>query len=267
MIQSIIDFLISLTKKSKSVPTLENEELGQSDEFHVIPLYSEEEMRCAEETSDENIIGGYLYRQALNGYVGIFNNQWLVGRGMNGQLVKAPLKSLAQTICNPEDKVKRTQSHAKYGCELKGKVYCKLSYDLCDCELFSTHVCLEREYVEGEIYEDCGNYGGLHFSDIEHFEACLEHRYTFYGNKIIIVEPLNECVYYNYMDNVYVGNKIEVKRVLYMDTIETWKQLVQLHKNIIIDKRDCILNYLEDLSKIDTKRNYQEVISYISQKH
>lgn len=82
---------------------------------------------------------------------------------------------------------------------------------------------LEKEYVEEEVYEDFGTYNGLHFSDLQYLETCLEHSSTFYGNKIVIVEPIDECVYYQYLENVYIGRKINILKVYYMDDIDTWR--------------------------------------------
>lgn len=264
MIKEIMNLEFFNIWKSKNVQEFDGKQVEQCEKFHMIPLYSEEEMQSASETNDENVIWNHLYRQALNGYVGIFKNKWVVGKGVDGQLVKIELDLFSSVIKNLINKVSQTQSKAKYGYELKDHVYCKLSYDLKDQNLFAIHVNLENEYKEGTIYNDSGRYGGLHFSDLEHFEQCLEHKHTFYGNKIVILEPLDESVYYQYMGNVYIGKEIMVLKVNYMDDVDTWKQLSFLYGSIIKNKREYILEYLENLEKIDKDRDYKNAMTYIA---
>ncbi|MBD5507432.1 MAG: hypothetical protein HDR05_05160 [Lachnospiraceae bacterium] len=261
MLQKIICLILFNRGKSKK-ERFDNKKAEQNEDFHVIPLYSAKEMKSARKTNDENEIWDYLYRQAINGYIGIYK-KWLIGKGIGGRLVKIDLESDPFDINDLADRVMKTQSKARYGYELNNQVYCKLSYDLKDQDLFSRHVNLKKEYIEGEIYEDFGTYNGLHFSDLDHFEMCLEHSRTFYGNKIVILEPVDEGVYYQYMNNVYIGRKIKILRVNYMDDIDTWRQLESLQRNIIEDKKSYILNYLEDLREIDIDREYENVIEYV----
>ncbi len=264
MIKKIMNLAFFNIRKSKNVQVFNGEQAEQCEGFHMIPLYSKKEMRSASETNDENVIRNYLYRQALNGYVGIYKNKWLIGKGVDGQLVKIDLDLFSSEINDLSNKVLRTQSKAKYGYELKDHIYCKLSYDLKDQNLFATHVKLENEYTEGRIYNDSGIYGGLHFSDLENFEECLQYKSTFYGNKIVILEPLAEFVYYQYMGNVYIGEKIMVLKVSYMDDVDTWKQFSSLYGSIIKNKRECILEYLENLKKKDKDRDYKNAMTYIA---
>lgn len=131
MLRKIICLIFFEKRKSIRTERVDDKKAKQSEDFHVIPLYSVKEMKSARKTNDENVIWDCLYRQAINGYVGIYKKR-LVGKGIDGKLLKIDLKSNPFGINDLTGRVSRTQSKARYGYELKNQVYCKLSYDLKD---------------------------------------------------------------------------------------------------------------------------------------
>ena len=46
---------------------------------------------------------------------------------------------------------------------------------------------------------------------------------TYYGNKIALLKPISDEVYYEYMEDTFVGNKVYVTKVMYLSSVETWK--------------------------------------------
>lgn len=248
-----------------------SEEMEEDETFyHTIPLFAKEEMESAEIAIDKEFIYN-LYRQILNGYAGYYQDKWLVGTAEGGVIKKVGYdvysKHYGKSSLNEAiDRIDKTQSKAKYGKELKmnNDRYCKLSYDLKDQMIFATHVTLMKEYTENEVYKDTGTYGGIHFGSLKHFEDCLDFQYTSYGNKLIMIQPIDDSVYYNYMSNVYVGNKVYVEKVLYLDDPATWKYLNNLDDGLMKRKNHEILAYLQNLAELDNERSYHAAISYVT---
>ena len=258
-------------KKQESSVEVCSEEMVEDQAFyHTIPLFTKEEMESAEIATDKELIYN-LYRQILNGFAGHYQDKWLIGTAEGGMIMKVGYDVYSKCygkygLNEAIDKIEQTQSRARYGKELnKDKDrYCKLSYDLKDQMIFATHVTLTKEYTENEVYEDTGTYGGIHFGSLKHFEDCLDFQYTSYGNKLIMIKPIEDSVYYNYMSNAYVGKKVYVEKVLYLDDPVTWEYLNNLDDGLIKRLNHEILAYLQNLAELDKKRNYRDVISYVT---
>lgn len=258
-------------KRQESSVEICMEEMVEDKAFyHTIPLFTKEEMESAEVAIDKEFIYN-LYRQILNGYAGHYQDKWLIGTAEGGVIKKVRFdvysKHYGKSSLNEAiDKIDQTQSKARYGKEMNrdNDCYCKLSYDLKDQVIFATHVTLMKEYTENEVYKDSGTYGGIHFGSLRHFKDCLDFQYTSYGNKLIMIKPIDDSVYYNYMSNVYVGNKVYVEKVLYLDDPVTWEYLNNLNDGLIKRLNHEILAYLQNLAESDNKRNYRDVISYVT---
>ena len=107
-----------------------------------------------------------------------------------------------------ERRICYTQSHALYGKDLKGKKFCKFTYEIKNQKLYSIHTNLVREYKEAEIMVDCGFYGGLHFVELDNLSICLNYLATFYGDRIALIRLIDDEVYYEYNENMYVENRL-----------------------------------------------------------
>lgn len=231
-----------------------------------IPLYTEDEMKMARVDNSEEVLYEYVGRQALNGYVSLYEGEWVVGKYKNGEIVKTNKDLLFE--CSQEDKKRRnkrieyTQKHAVYGCDIYNEVFCKFTYDIEHQDDFSTHVKLMKEYIESEIMEDVGTYGGIHFVPLEHIGICLDSRNTYYGDKVVLIKTLENEVYYEYMDNVFVGNKVFVEKVMKLSDVDTWKILSGM-TNSIAQNREKICKYLYALQIEKGYENYEGCIEYI----
>lgn len=235
--------------------------------YKCIPLYTEEEMENAEIVSDEEVVKKYIGRQALNGYVSLYKNKWVVGRNKYGKIVKTKENLLFETF--PTDIQKRnrrisyTQNHALYGDDLVGEIFCKFTYDKKFQNDYAIHVELVKEYVAAEIIEDGGAYGGIHFVPLSHIELCLDSRYTYYGNKIALIEPIENEIYYEYMKNIFVGNKVYVSKVMNLYEVETWSVLNGMIA-VIKEKKDIICDYLKGLEDEIGHESYGDCIDFVS---
>lgn len=246
------------------------EEKGQSNEerpYKCISLFTEEEMKTAEIVSDEEVVKDYIGRQALNGYVSLYKGKWVVGRNKYGEIVKTKenllFESCPADIEERNGRISYTQNHALYGSDLCGEVFCKFTYDKKFQKDYAIHVELVKEYVEDEIIEDGGTYGGLHFVQLAHIEICLDSRNTYYGNKIALIEPIDSEVYYEYMKNVFVGKKVYVSKVMNLYEVETWKVLSEITP-IIKEKKNIICEYLNGLETEIGHESYGECIDFVS---
>ena len=235
--------------------------------YKCIPVYSENDMEQAVVDNSDETKNEYIGRQALNGYASLYNEEWVVGKNRMGQIVKTNEMLLFEMFeSDKEERNQRilyTQNHALYGTDLYDEVFCKFTYDIVDQNKYSIHTELKCEYKENEVIEDCGHYGGLHFVPLEHIELCLEHRNTLYGNKMVLLKPIKDEVYYEYMENVFVGKKVFVLRVMSLRDVETWREIVTMTECIKKNKTD-IIAYLKELEKKDNI-SYEESMKYISE--
>lgn len=246
------------------IPEICQEENKDCRRYRNIPLYTEEEMETAIIDDSEETRYACLGRQAINGYVGIYKDIWIVGRRRDGMIVKTskPLSRGYTDIKKTKERVLKLQNKALHGYEMQNEEFCKFTYDLENGEKFSTHVTLEREYVENEIMEDTGNYGGLYFTSIKTMELCAEHSNTFYGNKIAVIKPLPEEIYYECFNDAFVGRKVYVEKIMYMNEVETWEYLNQRFA-CLKDKKDVLCEYLKDLYQVIPEENYDDCIEYL----
>lgn len=235
--------------------------------YKCIPLYTEAEMKNAEIVSDEEVIKKYIGRQALNGYVSLYKGKWVTGRNKYGEIVKTKENLLFETCLSDIEKRNRrisyTQNHALYGKDLVGEIFCKFTYDKKFQKDYAVHVELVKEYVESEVVEDGGTYGGIHFVPIRHIELCLDSRNTYYGNKIALIEPIDSEVYYEYMANVFVGKKVYVSKVMNLYEVETWRVLSEM-TSMIKQKKNIICDYLRGLEEEIGHESYGQCIEFVS---
>lgn len=248
-----------------------NKKLNQENEVDVankkyrnIPLYTEYAMKSAQIDNSEEVLNEYIGRQALNGYVSMYN-EWVVGRNKEGKIVKTNKRLLFEKSEEDVEKRERricyTQSHALYGKDLKGKKFCKFTYEIKNQKLYSIHTNLVREYKEAEIMVDCGFYGGLHFVELDNLSIRLNYLATFYGDRIALIRLIDDEVYYEYNENMYVGNRLYVERVMDFECVDTWVTLNEMTK-AIKENQDKICTYLNKLSEKNGK-NYDKSINYI----
>ena len=160
-----------------------NEYDSMEKKYRNIPLYTDYEMKNALIDNSEEVLNEYIGRQALNGYVGTYD-EWVVGRGKDGKIVKTNKRLLfeenEEDVKKREKRIRYTQSHALYGSDLKGKRFCKFTYQIKDQKLYSIHTKLVREYKAGTIMTDSGFYGGLHFVELDNLKICLDYLSTLY---------------------------------------------------------------------------------------
>lgn len=234
--------------------------------YKCIPLYTEDEMEDAKIDNSEEVLYQYIGRQALNGYAGLYKGEWVVGRNRAGEIVKTKeqllFESIEQNVIERNKRIKYTQNHALYGKDLVGEVFCKFTYDIERNEDFAIHVDLVHNYKEFEIKEDEGTYGGLHFVPIEHLDICLNCINTYYGDKIALIEPIENEVYYEYMDNTFVGKKVYVSQIMKLCDVDTWRTLSKMTKCIISNK-EKICVYLKGLQNMGYD-NYEDCIEYLN---
>ncbi len=235
--------------------------------YRNIPLYTEEEMKNALNDDSDNVRNKCLGRQALNGYVGIYMGKWIVGRRQDGQIVKACKPLLFEVTSADIEKrnnyILDVQRKALLGEDIQDEMFCKFTYDMENQDKFAIHVTLMREYIEGKIMEDAGDYGGIHFVSIDDIEICANSLDTYYGNKIALIRPVCGEVYYEYMQGVFVGKKVYVEKVMYLDNVQTWEYLNQKYTSIK-KNTEVLCNYLKGLELIDGK-NYKECIAFLEE--
>lgn len=233
--------------------------------YRNIPLYTEEEMRNALIDDSDEVRKGCLGRQALNGYVGIYMDKWIVGRRRDGQIIRTSKLLLFE--CSSMDIEKRNnrilnvQNRALLGEDIQNEMFCKFTYDIKDQNKFAIHVTLEKEYSEDQIMEDSGDYGGIHFVSIDDIKMCTDSINTYYGNKIVLVRPICGEVYYEYIQDVFVGKRVYIEKVMYLDNIKTWEYLSERYTSIKNDK-EILCKYLKGLEMIDGK-NYMDCIEFL----
>lgn len=233
--------------------------------YRNIPLYSEQEMEGAIIDKFEDSRFDCLYRQVLNGYAGIYNEEWFVGKNENGQLIK---RKYVLPYDTPEEnlkyknKIMEVQKKALYGKDIKEEIFCKFTYDKVNQDIYSNHTNLINEYVKGYVINDSGMYGGLHFVPLNYIENCLNARYTFYGDKIAIIMPREDEVYYEYMENTFVGKSVFVSDVMYLKDVETWMKLVKMSDSIKAKKKQ-IVDYLSKLGEKLGDESFEDCKEYL----
>lgn len=217
--------------------------------YQNIPLYSKQEMKEAIIDKYEDNRVDCLYRQVLNGYAGVYNEEWFVGKNEKGQLIKRkgvlPYSTPEENL-KYKNKIMEVQKKALYGKDIKEEIFCKFTYDKVNQDIYSLHTNLVNEYVEGCIINDSGMYGGIHFVPLNHIENCLDAKHTFYGDKIAIIVPIEDEVYYEYMENTFVGKRVFVSDVMYLKDMETWMKLVEMSDSIK-NRKGQIVEYLSKL--------------------
>ncbi len=249
--------------KKRLESLLEDESDIQRRAYKCIPLYTDDQMKVARIENNDEIIWNYIYRQALNGYVGLHDGKWIVGKYKEGELVKIEDKVFRGSLYDDIHKrMQYLQNHAIYGYDLQNEIFCKFTYDKENQEKYAIHVELVNEYIEGEIMEDSGKFGGIHFVPISHIEGCLDNRNTYYGNKIAIIKPIEEEVYYEYMENVFVGKRVFVSSVMNLYEVTTWKRLCEM-TNVIKEKKEEISAYLKGLEEKIGDEKYGECIEFL----
>lgn len=250
--------------------TPENDEAVQEDlkdrKYRNIPLYTKEEMQNAIIDDSDEVTRGCLGRQALNGYVGIYEDKWRVGRRRDGRIVKSCKPLLFENSNLDIEKnyrhIRTVQNRALLGNTMQNEMFCKFTYDLEMQDKFAVHVTLEKEYIEHEIIEDAGDYCGIHFTSINDIDLCADNKYTYYGNKIALIKPLCDEVYYEYMDGVFEGRKVYVEKVMYMDKVETWEYLSQRFTSIK-EKKSVLCQYLIGLAEWIPEDDYSSCITFL----
>lgn len=268
-VKDILNVYFNLAEKN-AINTCEIDEAKNQDlnsrKYRNIPLYTEEEMRNALIDDSDEVTKGCLGRQALNGYVGIYKDKWVVGRRRDGQIIKSCKPLLFEDkYTNIEERNKHilgVQNKALLGEDIQNEIFCKFTYDLEKQEKFAIHVTLEQEYIENEIIEDAGDYGGIHFVSIDDIGLCADSRYTYYGNKIALIRPICGEVYYEYTDGIFVGKKVYVEKVMYLDKVETWGYLSQRFTSIK-NSKSVLCQYLKGLDELIAEENYEECIRFI----
>ena len=123
---------------------------------------------------------------------------------------------------------------------------------------------LEREYVENEIIEDSGTYGGIHFVPIDNIDLCANKGNTYYGNKIALLKPISDEVYYEYKEDTFVGNKVYITKVMYLSSVETWKYLSQLTVSLR-EHKEKLCQYLKGLENLLPEEDYTSSIKFIEE--
>lgn len=245
---------------------LNEEDYLKTRPYKSIPKYTDKEMESAVVVDNEDLIRYYLSRQALNGYVGVYKDNWIVGRNNLGKIIKVQVERYQAIMCRRLDEISSaisyTQNHALLGGDLKGELFCKLTYDKAYQDFYATHVDLVNEYIEAQVINDGGKYGGLHFIPMSKFEACLEHNKTYYGNKIAIITPIEDEVYYEYKDNLFIGDKVYVSKVMYLNKVKTWIELSKM-TTVIKEKKVVICDYLKDLENDLCLEKYGDCIEYL----
>lgn len=218
--------------KEKNISHFEASECILEEKFkriyHNIPLYTEREMENAVIEEAAYGLNDSLYRQALNGYAGVYNEKWVVGKNEKGILIKREKVLLTDSdgkIQNYIRKIMEVQKKAVYGKDLQEEKFCKFTYDIVNQDEFSIHTSLVKEYVKDCVMED--------------------------------------EVYYEYMENTFVGKKVFVSDVMYLNDCETWNKLNGMTDSIKKNKGQ-ICSYLKELQD-KLKDDYNESINYISE--
>lgn len=221
-------------------------------------------MRRAKVVNDNDIFYQWIYRQAINGYAGIYKNEWLVGRYTSNQIIKVHYSEFLSkgSFLEIQEKIDMTRSKAVSGLKLKKMACCKFTYDITNQNLFSIHTNLEKNYCENEMAEDCGHYGGLHFVTMNNVNACFEHGHTAYGNKIAIIQPCDDAIYYEYMEGVFIGNRVYVQKIMKMSEIATWMYMLE-QSAYLKENSNIVIEYLEHLNCLEKTKKYNAAINYI----
>lgn len=259
-IKKIKDRFLNIIEKNDTILSSKPKHM-----YRNIPLYSEREMKGAIIDKYEDNSLDCLFRQVLNGYAGVYNEEWFVGKNEKGQLIKRKGLSPYQT---PEENLKyknkiiEVQKKALYGKDIKEEIFCKFTYDKVNQDIYSIHTNLVNEYEKGCIINDSGMYGGIHFVPLNHIENCLNARYTFYGDKIAIIVPIEDEVYYEYLENTFVGKRVFVSDVMYLKDMETWMKLVEMSDSIKV-KREQIVEYLSKLGNELGDERFEDCKEYL----
>lgn len=249
--------IFSFWKKRKKDSNVEiPTDVCDEEVFSYIPKYSKEDFENAKIDNSDGT-KHLLFRQMFNGYVSYFDD-WLVGRNEQGEIVKTQ-EILKYESPSRKESIDKVQSKAQYGRQMLSNKYCKFTHLVSDGDTFAFHVELVKDYVENEVYSDCGHYGGIHFVPINKIEACANHNPTHYGNKVAIIRPLPDEVYYKYLDDVYEGDKVYVEKIMDLDNVATWEYLNSITESIKSNK-SIFIDYLETMP--DAKI-YSACISYI----
>lgn len=234
--------------------------------YRNIPLYSEREMKKAIiDKYEDNRLDDCLYRQVLNGYAGVYNEEWFVGKNEKGQLIKrkgvTPYNTAKENL-EFKNKIIEVQKKALYGKDIKEEIFCKFTYDKVNQDIYSIHTIMINEYEKECTINDSGKYGGIYFVPLNHIENCLDARNTFYGDKIAIIVPIEDEVYYEYMENTFVGKRVFVSDVMYLKDVETWMKLVEMSDSIKV-KKEQIVEYLSKLGKELGDERFEDSIEYL----
>lgn len=276
MIKQLKTILGRYVKKKKIVTEIPERAItNETDNYDIsvrkyknIPLYTEEEMEKAPIDDSDEVRYECLGRQVINGYVGLYKGKWIVGRRRDGCIVKTCKDLLFDSLDPEKEKRNRyileVQNKALLGEDIANEIFCKFTYDIEKQDIFALHVTLEREYVENEIIEDSGTYGGIHFVHIDNIDLCANKENTYYGNKIALLKPISDEVYYEYMEDTFVGNKVYITKVMYLSSVETWKYLSQLTVSLR-EHKEKLCQYLKGLENLLPEEDYTSSIKFIEE--
>ena len=268
---SILDTLNNLIKSKEpqvdiKQPTINfnvSAEDSNESKYEHIPVFTRKQYENARVATFDEAYGS-LYRKFINSYVSLYDDMWIVGRAEEtGEIIKTDLfcNSLIMQMDNKRliEKIKEVEHKAIRAENMPGDLFCKFSYDLENQKIFTIHVELQKEYEAGKVYEDCGFYGGIHFVGIDDIDQCLKSRYTNYGNKLVILKPVDGHVYYEYIEKTYQGDAVYVEEVMYLDDVLTWIYL-DGKTDTIRNKKDQFIKYLKQL---DDGRDYADAIDFL----
>lgn len=233
--------------------------------YRNIPLYTDKEMKNAVVDDSDEVTKECVGRQAINGYVGLYKNKYIVGRRRDGSIVKTCEPLIFDALYSKEKRmglILKVQNRALLGEDLENEIFCKFTYDLENQHIFASHVTLNRDYVENEVMEDSGTYGGLHFVSFENIDACADIRDTYYGNKIALIKTIKGEVYYEYKEDTFVGNKVYVKKVMHLKDVETWQYLSERFTSIR-EHKEALCRYLHELNELIPDENYMASIKFV----
>lgn len=255
-----------VTEKQENITAYkcDDEEKSQR-KYRSIPLYTDKEMKNAVIDDSDEVTQECVGRQAINGYVGFYKNKYVVGRRRDGCIVKTCKPLLFDALYSKEERmglILKVQNRALLGEDLENEIFCKFTYDLENQHIFASHVTLNRDYVENEVMEDSGTYGGIHFVAIENIDLCADNRNTYYGNKIALIKTIKGEVYYEYMKDTFVGNKVYVEKVMYLKDVETWQYLNERFTSIKKHK-ETLCRYLQGLNELIPDENYMASIKFV----
>ena len=78
------------------------------------------------------------------------------------------------------------------------------------------------------------------------------------------MKPISDEVYYEYMEDTFVGNKVYITKVMYFSSVETWKYLSQLTLSLR-EHKEKLCQYLKGLENLLPEEDYTSSIKFIEE--